>query len=67
MDMFVSCLDSSKYQKRVQFNTEEAQNNGVTGTPSFFIVGQDGMQEKVIGPQPFSVFEKIIESMLKQE
>ena len=66
MDMFVSCLDSSKYQKRVQFNTEEAQNNGVTGTPTFFIVGQDGVQEKVIGPQPFSVFEKIIESMLKQ-
>ena len=66
MDMFVSCLDSAKYQKRVQFNTEEAQNNGITGTPTFFIVGQDGMQEKVIGPQPFSVFEKIIESMLKQ-
>ena len=65
MDMFVSCLDSAKYQKRVQFNTEEAENNGVTGTPTFFIVGQDGMQEKVIGPQPFSVFEKIIESMLK--
>jgi protein-disulfide isomerase len=67
MDMFVSCLDSAKYQKRVQFNTKEAQNNGVTGTPTFFIVGQDDMQEKVIGPQPFSVFEKIIESMLKQE
>ena len=67
MDMFVSCLDSAKYQKRVQFNTEEAQNNGVTGTPTFFIVGQDDVQEKVIGPQPFSVFKKIIEPMLKQE
>ncbi len=67
MDMFVSCLDSTKYQKRVQFNTEEAQNNGVTGTPTFFIVEQDGIQEKVIGPQPFSVFEKIIESMLEQK
>jgi len=65
MDMFVSCLDSAKYQKRVQFNTEEAQNNGVTGTPTFFIVGPNGIQEKIIGPQPFSVFEKIIESMLK--
>ena len=67
MDMFVSCLDSAKYQKRVQFNIEEAQNNGVTGTPTFFIVGQEGIQEKVIGPQPFSVFEKIIESMLEQK
>ncbi|QLH07887.1 protein-disulfide isomerase [Nitrosopumilus ureiphilus] len=64
MDMFVSCLDSAKYQKRVQFNTSEAQNNGVTGTPTFFIVGPDGFQETVVGPQPYSVFEKIIESML---
>ena len=64
MDMFVSCLDSEKYLKRVQFNTEEAQNNGVTETPTFFIVGPDGTQEKIVGPQPFSVFEKVIESML---
>ncbi len=64
MDMFVSCVDSEKYQKRVQFNTKEAQNNGVNGTPTFFIVGSDGSQEKIIGPQPYSVFEKIIESML---
>jgi len=60
----MSCLDSAKYQKRVQFNTEEIQNNGVTGTPTFFIVGHDGNQEKIIRPQPYSVFEKIIESMV---
>ena len=64
MDMFVSCLDSEQYLKRVQFNTEEAQNNGVTGTPTFFIIGPNGIQEKIVGPQPFSVFEKVIESML---
>lgn len=64
MDMFVSCLDSEKYLKRVQFNTEKAQNNGVTGTPTFFIIGPNGIQEKIVGPQPFSVFEEVIESML---
>ncbi len=64
MELFVSCLDSEKYQKRVQFNTEEAQRNGVTGTPTFFIVGSDGTQERIIGPQPYPVFEKIIESIL---
>lgn len=67
MELFTSCLDSSKYQKRVQFNTEEAQNNGVTGTPTFFIVGSDGRQEKISGPQPYSVFEKTIESVSDQE
>ena len=64
MELFVSCIDSGKYEKRVQFNTEESKNNGVTGTPTFFIVNKDGVQEKILGPQPFSVFEKIIESML---
>jgi len=64
MDMFVSCLDSTKYQKRVQFNTSETQNNGITGTPTFFIIGPYGSQETVIGPQQYSVFKKIMESML---
>jgi len=64
MDLFVSCMDSGKYEKRVQFNTEESKKNGVTGTPTFIIVGPQGQQERIIGPQPFSVFEKIIDSML---
>jgi len=64
MDLFVSCLDSGKYTKRVQFNTEESQKNGVTGTPTFIIVGPQGQQERIIGPQPFAVFEKTIDSIL---
>jgi len=64
MDLFVSCMDSGKYKKRVQFNTEESQKNGVTGTPTFIIVGPQGQQERIIGPQPFSVFEKTIDSLL---
>ncbi|MCH7647254.1 MAG: DsbA family protein [Thaumarchaeota archaeon] len=64
MDLFVGCMDSGKYEKRVQFNTEESQKNGVTGTPTFIIVGPQGQQERILGPQPFAVFEKIIDSML---
>jgi len=64
MDLFVGCMDSGKYEKRVQFNTKESQNNGVTGTPTFIIVGPQGQEEIIQGPQPFSVFEKIIDSML---
>ena len=63
MGMFVSCLDSEKYSKRVQFNTDEAKRNGVTGTPTFFVVGPNGEQEKIVGPQPYQVFEKVIESV----
>jgi len=64
MDLFVSCMDSGKYTKRVQFNTEESQKNGITGTPTFIIVGPQGQQERILGPQPFAVFEKTIDSML---
>ena len=64
MGLFVSCIDSDKYEKRVSFNTEESQKNGVTGTPTFIIVGPQGQQERILGPQPYPVFEKIIDSML---
>lgn len=63
MDMFVSCLDSEKYSKRVQFNTNESKRNGVTGTPTFFIVGPNGEQEKLVGPQPYSTFKQIMDTM----
>lgn len=54
-----SCLDSGRYTSEVQADFLEGQAAGVTGTPSFFINGQP-----VSGTQPFSVFEKIIESEL---
>jgi len=64
MELFESCLDSGKYSKRVQFNTSEAKNQGARGTPTFFIVGPDGQKEKLVGAQPYSVFKKVIDSMI---
>jgi len=62
MELFESCLDSGKYSKRVQYNIQQAKENGVRGTPGFFIVGPDG-QQKIGGAQPFSVFKNILDSM----
>ena len=64
MDLFASCLDSGKYDKRVRFNTSVASKNGVNSTPTFIIVGPDSEQIMIRGPQPYSVFEKTIESMI---
>ena len=64
MDLFNSCLDSNKYQKRVQNNVSEARSKGVSGTPTFIIVAPNGQEQKIVGAQPFSVFENIIESMI---
>ena len=63
MDLFDNCLDSGKFLKRVQFNTNEAKKQGATGTPTFIIVSSDG-QQKIGGAQPFSFFKKIIDSMI---
>jgi len=63
MTLFDECLDSEKYSKRVQYNSQQARDNGVRGTPGFFLVGPDG-QEQLGGAQPFSVFKRILDSMI---
>ena len=63
MKLFESCLDSGKYSKRVQYNTQQARDHGVRGTPGFFIVGPDG-QQQLGGAQPFSVFKQILDPMV---
>jgi len=63
MTLFDECLDSEKYSKRVQYNSQQARDNGVRGTPGFFIVGPD-VQEQLGGAQPFSVFKRILDSMI---
>ena len=63
MTLFESCLYSEKYSKRVQYNIQQARDNGVKGTPGFFIVGPNE-QQKIGGAQPFSVFKTILDSMI---
>lgn len=64
MDLFDTCLDSGKYSKRVQYNTNEGKKQGINSTPGFFIVGPDGQQQKISGAQPYSVFKQVIDSMI---
>ena len=64
MESFESCLDSGKYAKRVQYNTAEAKKLGASGTPTFFIIGPDGQQQKLVGAQPYSVFKQVLDSMI---
>lgn len=64
MELFNSCLDSGKFNKRVQFNTLEAKNQGVTGTPTFVIINSDGQEQKLVGAQPYPVFKNILDSMI---
>ena len=64
MELFDSCLDSGKYTKRVLYNIAEAKKLGASGTPTFFIIGPDGQQQKLVGAQPYSVFKQVLDSMI---
>jgi protein-disulfide isomerase len=61
---FDQCLESGRHKPHVEFNTSLGEDNGVTATPVFFIVG-NGKVEKITGPQPVSAFTSVIEKMLK--
>ena len=64
IDEFNECMDSSKYQKRVKANYNEAVKNDVQQTPTFIIISADGATKKFAGAQPYSVFAATIEPML---
>lgn len=62
MDMFENCIDSGKFNKRVQYNINEAKKQGASGTPTFVIIS-NGQEQKLVGAQPFSVFKSVLDSI----
>jgi protein-disulfide isomerase len=57
---FRECLDSGRYKEEVQQDFKDGASYGVGGTPTFFINGR-----KLVGAQPFSAFQQVIEDELK--
>lgn len=62
---FEQCLSQSKYAQTVRGSVSDANTLGLTGTPDFFIIGQDNSVTKVVGAQPYSVFDEIFKSKLQ--
>jgi len=60
---FNDCLDSEKYVDKVSFNKQVGTDNGVSRTPTFFVIGLDGQIEQINGGQPASVFIDTVNSM----
>jgi len=58
---FNECLDSGKMAVETNKDMLDGQLAGVTGTPAFFINGVN-----IVGNQPISEFEKIIDNELKK-
>ena len=56
----LACLDSGKYKDEVEADARYAAGLGVSGTPTFFINGLP-----LVGAQPLSEFQAMIESELR--
>ena len=57
---FNSCLDTDKPLQQVREETQESQQRGVRGTPSFFLNDQ-----LIEGALPFEEFRKAMEAQLR--
>ncbi len=63
--VFDQCMSQSKYISTVQGSLSNAKDLGLTGTPDFFIILPDHSITKVVGAQPFEVFDNIFKSQQK--
>lgn len=61
---FNSCVDSAKYADKVNKDFQDGTNYGATGTPTFFIGNDKKGYIKLVGAQPFSVFQQELNSEL---
>ena len=59
-DRFSECLDSGAMEEVVFKDLADAARHGLSGTPTFFINGR-----KLVGAQPFSVFQSFIEEAIQ--
>lgn len=59
VEAFRACLDADTYTEAVARDRQQGQQQGVRGTPTFFVNGQ-----RVVGAQPFDVFAQLIEREL---
>ena len=61
---FNSCLDSGRTDATVLAQLQNGNDNGVSGTPSFFVLDAKGGRDEVGGAQPFSVFQAALDKAL---
>jgi len=59
------CNADGRYKPVIEASNDDARLLGLTGTPAFFVISNNDVQ-KIIGAQPYEVFENIFETMLEK-
>ena len=64
-EKFNECMSSKKYFSQINFNKQKASTDfGAKSTPTFVIINTSGNIDHLVGPHPYSTFEKLLDSML---
>lgn len=58
---FASCLASTKYDKHIEEEVQNAQATGGNGTPWSIVVGKNGKQYPLSGAQPLEAVKQLID------
>ncbi len=66
VDEWSECMINGVHSQTILASNEDAKSLELTGTPAFFVIGPDDKTTRLIGAQPFEVFEKIFETELKK-
>ena len=66
MNEFSKCMSENKWMELITASKNDANTLGITGTPSFFLIGPENELEKIHGAQPYDVFKEIFDSHLKK-
>jgi len=61
---FESCMQSQDISDEVNMDTLEAFRYGATGTPTFFIGNENDGFIRLVGAQPYAVFQSVIDAQL---
>lgn len=63
-DAFAACFEENRYDGELSTDVADGRSAGVSGTPTFVIVGPDGETTTIVGPQPYTSFQTVIEHEL---
>ena len=66
MNEFSKCMADEKWMTLINTSNEDANTMGITGTPSFFLIGPENEISKIHGAQPYEAFKRTIDSVLKK-
>lgn len=61
---FNECLDGGNKRQEVLDDMSDGSASGISGTPGFWIIGEDGKGKKISGAYPYDTFKAAFDEML---